>query len=305
MIDAATAISCNVPAANEIRVAFLGNSIQYFNDCPRLLEHMLQTKYSNGVYQDSCFRGGASLASLWKNGNGMREKFGQSELAKRSDGSVDIGAETVAKLLGMSNNAGYDRTTVGSVTAHWDYVVLNDYTQGPARLETRAETIEALGKCYGPRLTSTIPIVLQTAAYREKVHDSDDLGSVVDFTSSVMEGCNEYAKVLQKYANDVRVAPVGDAFLWVYHRNIKLWRTLFHTDDFHPSPHGTWLQACVLYCTMLREAPPVFQSEWFARARYMPSLHEESLPLPSMEEAEELRIVACSVCGVRPTNGVD
>lgn len=305
MMDAATAFSINATAANEIRVAFLGNSIQYFNDCPRLVENMLRTKFGiDGVYQDSCLRGGSSLPTLWTDGNGMLEVFGQSEHAKRDDGSVDIGAETVAALLG-ENDFEVDVHIAGGVTPHWDYVVLNDYTQAPARPETRAVTMEALDLFYGPLLASTIPIFLQTAAYRENEKGSEDLGSVDDFTSIIKEGYNEYAKVLEKYAVEVRVAPVGDAYLWVYHHNIELWRTLFNTDNFHPSPHGSWLQACVLYCTMLREAPPVFQSDFFARARFMQSFDVESLPLPSMEEAEELRMVACSVCGVGLTSGVE
>ena len=238
----------------------------------------------------------------------MRDRFGLTEHSKRDDGSIDIGAETVAILLQASSsatattNTGSSTSTRNSNRNHWDYVVLNDYTQGPARPETRAETVKVLDECYGPLLASTIPILLQTAAYRDKVNDSDDLGTVDDFTSSLKEGYDEYAKVLHKHANDVRVAPVGDVFLWVHHRNIKLWGMLFYTDDFHPSPHGTWLQACILYCTMLREAPPVFRSEWFARARYMQSSSEKSLPLPSMEDAEELRKVACTVCGVTFTS---
>jgi hypothetical protein len=34
--------------ASEIRVAFLGNSILYFNDCPRVLERMLETRLLDG-----------------------------------------------------------------------------------------------------------------------------------------------------------------------------------------------------------------------------------------------------------------
>ena len=40
----------------EISVAFLGNSILYYNDCPRLVEQMLRQSYQN-VVQDSCLVG--------------------------------------------------------------------------------------------------------------------------------------------------------------------------------------------------------------------------------------------------------
>lgn len=270
---------------NEIKVAFLGNSIIYFNDCPRLLEHMLTTRFDR-VHQDSCLRGGASLPSLWTDGNGMRTRFGGSENAKRDDGTVDTGAATVHTLLAQDP------------TITWDYVVMNDYTQAPARTETRRETIQALDDLYGPLLASTIPILLQTAAYREVVNGSDDLGTVLEFTNNLREGYGEYSTALLKYADDVRVAPVGDAFLWVHRHNFNLWRKLFHVDDYHPSPHGTWLQACVLYCTMVREAPPPYQPEWFDTARYMQPPQDETSPLPSLEDAEELRKSACTVCDV-------
>lgn len=266
---------------DRIQVAFLGNSIIYFNDCPRLLEHMLQQSIPN-VAQDSCLRGGASLPSLWEEGNGMRNRFGGSEHAKRPDGSVDFGAPTVQDLLTLRK---------------WNFAVMNDYTQAPARPETRLETAQVLDQKYGPLLQSTVVILLQTAAYRKpNVNGSEGLGDAAEFTGRVKEGCEYYAEILQKHTKDVRVAPVGDAFLWVHDNKFKLWEQLFYVDDFHPSPHGTWLEACVLYCTMLGKAPPLFDASWFDKARYMqPS---NSMGPPSSQDAEELRKAACSVCGI-------
>jgi hypothetical protein len=42
-----------------IRVAHIGNSIQYYNDCPRLLQQLLEERFQKFVVQDSCLRGGA------------------------------------------------------------------------------------------------------------------------------------------------------------------------------------------------------------------------------------------------------
>jgi hypothetical protein len=64
-------------------------------------------------------------------------RFGSSENAKRDDGTVDTGAATVLALLA------HDPST-------WDYVVMNDYTQAPARTETRLETIQALDRLRRP-----------------------------------------------------------------------------------------------------------------------------------------------------------
>jgi hypothetical protein len=116
-------------------IAFLGNSILYFNDCPRLVEQMLQSCYDT-VVQDSCLRGGATLPSLFRQGNGMQRTFA-TPAARQSDGTYDIGASSVEDLLSKS---------------HWDVVVLHDHTQAPARRESREETLTSLEQEYLPLL---------------------------------------------------------------------------------------------------------------------------------------------------------
>lgn len=68
----------------ELRVAFLGNSMQYKNDLPRLLEAVTQEDSKNRannedsdgeqlftLFQDSCLHPNATLTSLLEHGNGM------------------------------------------------------------------------------------------------------------------------------------------------------------------------------------------------------------------------------------------
>jgi len=173
------------PDGNErsTRVAFLGNSILYFNDCPRLLQHMMG---SDSMIQESCLRGGASLSSLWNKGNGMRNMFRcpnsrivRNRKNKENSNSddeeeeyeYDIGAPTVKELL--SDERG------------WDFVVMNDYTQGPARTTTRQESVQVLEQKYAPLLKTCdcVPVFLQTAAYRlESTKGAEDLGSTRNFT---------------------------------------------------------------------------------------------------------------------------
>ena len=85
------------------RVAFLGNSIQYYNDTPRFLANLGRGSIS---HPDSCYRGGASLLSLWEDGNGMKRKFAtpNAETSRTTvDGKevvvYDVGAPTVRSLL--------------------------------------------------------------------------------------------------------------------------------------------------------------------------------------------------------------
>ena len=76
------------------------------------------------------------------------------------------------------------------------------------------------------------------------------------------------------------------------------WESLYAIDDFHPSPHGTLLEAYVLFSTIVGSGPPVYDPSWWSTARYMQPPEEEPLPLPTKEEGELLRRVACQVCGV-------
>jgi len=55
----------------DINVAFVGNSMQYYNDFPRLMEALSQ----GHITQDSCLHGDATIRTLLHTGNGMYPKF--------------------------------------------------------------------------------------------------------------------------------------------------------------------------------------------------------------------------------------
>mmetsp|Transcript_14772 Transcript_14772/g.43140 ORF Transcript_14772/g.43140 Transcript_14772/m.43140 type:complete len:350 (-) Transcript_14772:353-1402(-) len=288
-------------AASHVSVAFLGNSIIYYNDTPRFLAYLRNAAAGGGmpvITQDSCLRGGASLVSLLTDGNGMGVKFGTPN-SERPDGTHDIGAPTVEALLAAEDNKGRD--------VKWDFVVMNDYTQAPARTELRRASLDALVRDYVPMFLSTgvTPVFLVTAAYCEPVNNSEDLGGVEEFTAKLMEGYEEYAAVVGKLLPASQrpvVAPVGLAFLHVYREDRDMWRKLFHTDHFHPSPHGSYLQACVLHRCIFGELPPeemVLSSGagpgelWDrAKARVMQPAGTPPLQRPTAQEAAYLREVA-------------
>lgn len=280
---------------DKIRIAFLGNSMLYFNDCPRILEQMLRTLCQK-VYQDSCLRGGSTLVSLFNKGNGMQVKFASQAALKTIDGNErkihDIGAPTVQALL-----------DVKSADEAWDFVVLNDHTQSPARDTTRFASLQVLRDRYLPLLQKSPGVVvtlLQTPAYKFKnLRHTEDLGDFDSFTDRLASGYARYQQVLQREGMDCRVAPVGEAFRWLHHHHKDLWGKLYdQRDDFHPSPHGTWLEACVLYCTITQQAPPTYNASWWNACRRMQPPHQQAMPLPNALEAEELRQVACRVCNV-------
>lgn len=263
----------------EIRVAFLGNSMFYFNDCPRLLEQMMQDT-GMVVTQNSCLRGGATLVSLWMEGNGMGKKF-STPPALQEDGTYDIGAATVEDLL---------RSNL------WTTVVINDHTQSPAREVSKEKAKKVLTEKYRPLLHNTTQVVfLHTPAYRfPRIRDSDDLGDFDEFTDRVAQGYQEYK---QLFPNSM-IAPVGEAYRLIKRQDERLWEALYSWDDFHPSPTGTWLEACVIYCTILRMPPPIYNPLWWEKCRYMQPPDQDPLPRPTVDDAETVRRIACYICGI-------
>ena len=97
---------------------------------------------------------------------------------------------------------------------------------------------------------------------------------------------------------------MGTAFTAVHAARPALWHDLFHTDGFHPSPIGSYLEALVIYATIFGVLPlaavsmPDDPAQLWARARVMQPAGTPPLRLPTMEEMRYLRIVAASVCAV-------
>ncbi|KAG7357824.1 hypothetical protein IV203_014411 [Nitzschia inconspicua] len=299
---------------DSITVAHIGNSIQYYNDMPRLLEHMLQTRYTN-VYQNSCLRGGATLSSLFQEGNGMANKFSSRPDVSWLDeeNTYDIGAPTVEELLLSLSSTTTTSTTSNAWKSSWDYIIMNDQTQYPARPTKKSKSMDVLETNYLPLLlqqqqesakvgstsSSSTVIFIQTAAYKSPVKDSGDLGTFDEFTAKLRLGYLEYAQLIRQQSNDqlqAMVAPVGFAYQVIKNQyGDDMWAKLYARDDFHPSPHGTLLEASVLFCTITDEYPPAYDISWWDTARYMQPPETEPLPLPTQEEADVLREVAWQV----------
>jgi len=253
------------------RIAHIGNSIQYYNDCPRLLQRFFEEATDKTVTQDSCFRGGASLVSLWDDGNDINI----FTAATNQGETVDIGSATVQTMLSQSND--------------WDVIIINDHTQSPADPASRARTLALLQQEYQPLFKTATPIILQTPAYRQDTNGSERFGTFDEFTAQTLAGCQEYADAIGGV-----VAPIGNAFQYIRrHADPKVFDSLYARDNFHPSPHGTLLQAMVLYATISGMPPPPYDERWWETSRV-----RIKLPLPTKEEAKYLQSVACRVCRV-------
>jgi len=286
---------------NGVSVAFLGNSILYFNDTPRFLVNLSNTD-SDVIkieHQNSCLRGGTTLTELYILGNGMIRHGFATENALMENGEYDVGSPTVQELL-------------QSKEKKWDFVVMNEHTQAPARLSTREAFKATLLHQYAPLIfannNKATVIFVETAAYRlPGLNNSEDLGTTQQFQQKVREGIHSYISTLHDDTAtklSAKMAPVGTAYLHVHNINHDLWQKLFDPwDNFHPSPTVTFLQGCVIYCTMFGSPPllPRTNEEIAALWKDARMMHptkkgKDGVALPSVGEVECLWNIAWDIC---------
>lgn len=135
-----------------VNVAFIGNSMMYYNDLPRLME-----KLGDGhIYQDSCLHGGATLSSILVWGNGMYDKWttGTARVGEPGQGQAmyDFGACSVPQLLfGFDEDLGTkleqadyadDDASLAETTIADDFFSYYDQSNPCIRHETYYEYLE-------------------------------------------------------------------------------------------------------------------------------------------------------------------
>ena len=315
----------------KLNVAFLGNSMMYKNDLPRLFERI------SGAYQDSCLHPNASLYSLIEHGNGVFEIFNTTNALIEGTDFFDFGQCTVYQVLVNERdsslrakiNRGHSYTSESDLKnpclqqpeyldylesqpkSSWDFVVMNDNTRSPGRMETRQNILQVLNESYVPWLSfsGAVPVFLDTHAYDGVEDDAvmiqEMFGNVSYFTAVTYQGYEEYQALLASRLpknQQPRIAPSGIAFLTVWEENYELWTKMFNDDNKHASPYGTFVQALVIYQTIYGRMPKnVLQedmSSLFSRSRQF----DDGVQFPSLEEAEILYDVAERVTmeGYRP-----
>jgi hypothetical protein len=122
-----------------------------------------------------------------------------------------------------------------------------------------------------------------------------DLGDFDECTDRLASGIQECSQELDATGLESRIAPVGEAYRWLYHYNTALWKKLYSWDHFHPSLYGTWLQACVIYICCYSLIPFAYNPQWWEASRYMQTPTEKPLSLPTEQEAAESHGTACLV----------
>jgi hypothetical protein len=195
---------------------------------------------------------------------------------------------------------------------------------------------------------TTIVLLLETFAYRSTRLRAQllRLGNMDEFTAAIVQGMAWYQQVIaegeeegeeeeqpgqpppqpQRRRRPCFIVPMASAVQYISNAYPELFRQLYNDDNVHPSPHGTWLQACLLVAMATRRAPPVWEDdddddhdtnisnsiriEWQSRARHWSTTSNSGddetttttttipLPVPTAGEAELLRQVACQFAGV-------
>ena len=269
-----TTLAPRIEKRPKICVLHLGNSIQYYNDCPRVLHRMLEESgLFESVSHEECLRGGANFVTL--------HKYGTHWLRRAVGGDYGVGTieELFSKIPPTNNGVDYV------------FCVFNDHTQAPARNSSREASLKALEEIYVPLLkdSKAVPIFIETAAYKkDHAYGTKDIGDFEQFTKLLQEGYAAYkSKLSSRLPNTpCYVAKMGTAHQVIRQEDSGFWEALYSSDWKHPSCNGTILEAFLLYLTILKhmgidgvEAPtynPEWLDPWF---RMSPPTREEALRL--------------------------
>ena len=119
--------------------------------------------------------------------------------------------------------------------------------------------------------TDATIVVLAPHAFWSDNTNMTGLEDIPTFSSLVYEGAVQYTSKLQELMDEaisnskgnnqnkrrkIRIAPVGPAFLWVYEEDSEMYEKLFNSDGIRASVYGSYLTACVVYCTITGNMPP-------------------------------------------------
>lgn len=220
-----------------VTVAHIGNSFQFVNDLPRVLQSLSSDRIA---FQDCVLHGSLSFSSLLLKGNGLVHRWNTSNAWNETIGLHDLGACTISQLLLGQDDylSSYtyedhyvldglnpcfhdidnddDRYSIEkyddsqeyleySLTAKtkssWDFVVLNDQSMQPARSKSQSRNLQSLLNSYLPLFleSGATPIFIVTHGYWRKDINMTYYGltDVPTFTAKLYQGYQSYAQALE------------------------------------------------------------------------------------------------------------
>eukprot|EP00966_Prymnesium_polylepis_P105926 2452634-Prymnesium_polylepis.1 len=136
----------------------------------------------------------------------------------------------------------------------WDFVILQEQSQIPSlhasadeqerrTFASSANSAMLLGKLISRRGGAVR--LLQTWG------DQEGDGNFAALQASIDRGFAHYVDILAGDGVMAEMIPVGDAWRLVQNARVGLFSRLYQEDGAHPSPHGTYLAACVAFASLV------------------------------------------------------
>ena len=213
-------------SSSPLRILFLGNSLMYYNDMPGIFAALAGAAGKN-VCVDSVTKGSATMAQF-------------------ADRSTEIGAAALEKLT----------------EKRWDYVI----TEPSRRITPDEDTVlraETAAAGFIKKLAEEAGAEL--LFYDVWGNNDGKLGvfRVTSGSATEKTGSRSIARAehtafmhrvnfrIAKDIGGVRLIPAGPAFEKAMETAPGL--NLYHTDNRHPSPAGSYLAACAVYNVIFKE----------------------------------------------------
>jgi hypothetical protein len=137
----------------------------------------------------------------------------------------------------------------------WDFVILQEQSQAPALAN---DYVNKYVVPYATQLDKTIhldnprakTVFFETWGYKNG--DSDNCAKVPEVCdyAGMQERLRQVYTVMAQNAEG-ETAPVGDTWRYVRKNHPEI--ELYQSDGKHPSPEGTYLDACVFYATLFKK----------------------------------------------------
>lgn len=207
------------------RVLFLGNSLIFFNDMPKIFEALCRSAEIPLVV-DSVTQGSCTMSLL-------------------STIDTDIGLQA------------YDKLT----SEEWDYVIIEPSRRATpfedTIFEAELDAVEVLDQLARDAGAETLIYSVwglnkgETGVYKQVGYDSIKTGTHAITRSAHCNYMNYFGEEVSKRLGGRKIIRAGYAF----ENSIATYPSvnLYHTDNQHPNPTGSYLVACTIFDTMFGE----------------------------------------------------
>jgi hypothetical protein len=149
----------------------------------------------------------------------------------------------------LSKHAQSDRTIKIIREQSWDYVILQEQSVIPAKLEEREQSMVPAIRTLDTEIRETgAKTILFMTWGRQDGLPQEGFSDYHEMQAAITEGYQEIGKEL-----NVAVAPVGEAWKISLDEGAQL--ALWTHDGSHPSMEGSFLAACVFYAVIFDVSP--------------------------------------------------